>query len=236
MVHNAEAVQRPAALPGAVELDPGLPHRAQVLRTADLCAKSVLAGLLVLVLVNPQYGNLEGKAPLGRAITYPMLALALPLAWRAFGHDRRAPFPWGADLALTLVCFSDVLGNRLDLYDRVAVLDDYMHLQNTALVAGAVASVTLGATATFGSILERCLVVGLVSSLAWELFVYFSFMTHSSEMPTAYGDTLADLTLGALGAGIAAVVVHHHRRAASGLATVPTSSRTGAAESMVHRP
>jgi len=52
--------------------------------------------------------NLEGKAPLGRAVTYPPLAFAVP-AWWARRSD--GPYPWLPDLLLlTYTALSDILG------------------------------------------------------------------------------------------------------------------------------
>ena len=194
------------SLPAPVRA-PADDRTVQLLRAADLLAKLVLVTMLVLVVLDPTYGNLEGKAPVARAVVYPLLAFGFPLVWH-LRHRGRGDFPWGADLALTAVCFSDILGNRLDLYDQVVWFDDWMHLQNTALVAGAVVWLQTDRAATFWSVLERALGVGLGAALAWELFEYASFVTRSSELPSAYPDTLGDLSMGGLGCVLAAWVVH----------------------------
>jgi hypothetical protein len=49
----------------------------------------------------------------------------------------------------------------------------------------------------------------------WELGEYFAFIRHSTELQTAYTDTLGDLTLGTLGALLAGLVVHQLRRKVS---------------------
>jgi hypothetical protein len=178
--------------------------------SADVVAKAVLVVLLVLVVVEPEYGNLEGKAPVARAVVYPLLAFALPFVWLA--RPRRGPYPWTADLLLTLVCFSDILGNRLDLYDRVVWFDDWMHLMNAGLVSAAALLLTEPDATHLPDLLDRAVAVGLTASLAWELFELATFMTHSTERPMAYEDTLLDLTLGLVGACVAALVVHRSRR------------------------
>ncbi|MDO9497682.1 MAG: hypothetical protein Q7J48_18415 [Nocardioides sp.] len=190
------------------DTQPTEPHPGLVLvRFLDIAAKVVLLLLLALVAVNPEWGNLEGKAPVTRAITYPMFAFILPVVWVAFLRARR-PFPWVADLLVTLACFSDILGNRLDLYDQITWFDDWMHFMDTGLVSAAVVILTLDHTATLAAVVERAIAVALTASLAWELFEYFSFVTRSSELTWAYADTLGDLTLGWLGSVLAALLIH----------------------------
>lgn len=191
-----------------------------VVHVVDVAAKLVLVALLALVVVDPDWGNLEGKAPVARALTYPLLAFAIPLWWQF--HPGQKPYPWVADLLLTFTGFSDVLGNRLDLYDRIVWFDDFMHFLNIGLVAGAAILLTLDRAAGLTAVLERAIAVGMTAGLAWEVFEYFSFVTRHSELRWAYGDTVGDLALGWLGAVVAAVVVHearhpraeghHHRR------------------------
>lgn len=188
---------------GSVALRPGL----VLLIVLDVVAKSVLLFLLALVAVDPEWGNLEGKAPVTRAIAYPMFAFVLPLLWGAFGR-RRMPFPWAADLLVTLACFSDILGNRLDLYDRVEWFDDWMHFMDTGFVSAAVVLITLDSSASRAAVVERAIAAGLTASLVWELFEYVSFVTRSIELAWAYADTLGDLTLAWLGSVVAALVVH----------------------------
>ena len=185
------------------QLHPGL----VLVRALDVAAKVVLLLLLALVAVNPEWGNLEGKAPVARAVTYPMFAFILPVVWAMFLRSRR-PFPWVADLLVTIVCFSDILGNRLDLYDQITWFDDWMHFMDTGLVAGAVVILTLDHTATRAAVVERAIASGLTASLAWELFESVSFVTRSVELSWAYADTLGDLTLGWLGSVVAALLIH----------------------------
>lgn len=179
---------------------------------ADLAAKAALLVMIVLVLLDPTWGNLEGKAPVGRAVTYPMLALVLPVWWVLRGSGR--PFPWLPDLMVTLCGFTDVLGNRLDLYDQVVWFDDWVHFMNTGLISGAVLMLSRRDVATSWGVVARAVAVGMTVALAWELWEFWSFITRSDEMPTAYTDTLGDLVLGWLGALTAAGVFIVVRRAA----------------------
>ena len=102
---------------------PGPPTALVVL---DVLGKAALVASLAIVLVDPAWGNLEGKAPTARALTYPLVAFAVPVWW-LLRRPARA-YPWLADVLLTVVAFSDILGNRLDLYDSVVWFDDLMHV------------------------------------------------------------------------------------------------------------
>lgn len=183
-----------------------------VVAVLDVVSKVVLLGFLALVVIDPTWGNLEGKAPLVRALTYPLLAFAVPVWWAVRRPD--APYPWLPDLLLTFTAFSDILGNRLDLYDRVRWFDDWMHFANIACVTAALVLLTLHRTAGPVAVLERAVALGMTAALVWEVFEYLSFLTRSSELPTAYADTIADLALGWFGTIAAALLVHfawrHH--------------------------
>lgn len=173
--------------------------------TLDVAVKLVLLAFVALVAMSPEWGNLEGKAPMARAITYPMLALATPVVHRLFCRDR--PFPWLADLSISLVGFSDILGNRLDLYDTVSWFDDWMHFMNTGLLAGALVAITTSTRHSALDVVVRALGIGLTLAVAWEVWEYRAFVVRSPELPTAYADTVVDLALGWAGSLMAGVVV-----------------------------
>lgn len=170
----------------------------------DLAAKAVLVLLVVRVGLDPTWGNLEGKAPVARAVTYPLAAFVIPVVWAL--RFRGRPFPWLPDLLVTLTCFSDILGNRLDLYDSVVWFDDAVHVVVTGLVSAAAVLLTMRRGA-FTLVLQRALAVGLSAALAWELFEYVSFVTRSAEFAGAYRDTIGDLVLGWVGSVLAAGVI-----------------------------
>jgi hypothetical protein len=173
----------------------------------DVLGKAVLLASLAVILVDPGWGNLEGKAPTARALTYPLLAFAVPVWW----HLRRParPYPWLADLLLTVVAFSDILGNRLDLYDSVVWFDDLMHVAAVTCVSAALVLLTMRRTTSAVAVLERSVALGMTAALLWELFELVAFVTRSAEMPTAYADTLGDLLAGWCGTVLAALLVHH---------------------------
>jgi len=178
-----------------------------LVRSLDVTAKSLLVLLLALALAYPELGHMQDKAAGLRAVSYPMLAFTVPAIWYLYWRDR-ASFPWLADLLVTITCFTDTLGNRMDLYDTVVWFDDWMHFMNTGLLAAAVILLTLPRTSSFAATLERALAFGVTAAVAWELAEYFAFISKSAERHSAYTDTLGDLALGSLGAVLAAIVIH----------------------------
>jgi hypothetical protein len=193
-----------------------LPMRVEGRSPAERLAPHVLATVVVLgkvavvlavvrVLMDPAWAHLDGKAPVARAVMYPLWAMAVPILWVT--TRRASAFPWLADLLVTLTCFTDLAGNRLDLYNSVEWFDDGMHVLNAALVSAAFVVLTVRRSATLVEIVEAAVSFGLTASLAWELFEYGTFLTRSTEWTTAYSDTIGDLTLGWLGSVLAALVV-----------------------------
>ena len=84
-------------------------------RTANVFAKAALVLMLVLALLYPDQGNLRDKAAGMRAVGYPLVSFTVPLLWWTLWRERTS-FPWVPDLLITITCFTDILGNRLDLY------------------------------------------------------------------------------------------------------------------------
>jgi hypothetical protein len=159
----------------------------------------------------PDSGHMRDKAAGLRAVGYPLLSFALPLLWWALWKERFA-FPWLADLLVTLTCFTDVLGNRMDLYDSVVWFDDWMHFMNTGLLVSALLLLTTDRSASRLRLLERGLAFGATAAIAWELAEYAAFLSSSTAKRFAYEDTLGDLFLGTLGAVVATLAVHAARR------------------------
>jgi hypothetical protein len=189
-----------------------------VARVANVLAKSALVLLLVLAMLYPESGNMRDKAAGLRAVIYPLLSFALPVIWWLHWRER-VSFPWLPDLMVTVTCFTDILGNRMDLYDTVVWFDDWMHFMNNGLLAAAVLLLTMHRSASLGRLMERSLAFGATAAIAWEIGEYFAFISRSTEREFAYADTLGDLGLGTLGAVVAAGVVHQ-LWSRGGLATV----------------
>lgn len=169
------------------------PERLPVVAVLDLAAKAVLLVLLLVIAADPAWGNLEGKAPLARALLYPLIALVVPVLHLVRG--REGAYPWLPDLLLTLPGFSDLLGNRLDLYDAVPWFDDAMHFAMTGMIAAAVVLLVVP-TGSALTLVGCAVAFGVTAALAWEGWEYLAFVTTSAEARTAYADTLGDLVLG----------------------------------------
>lgn len=176
-------------------------------KTANVAAKGALVLLLVLALLYPDQSHMRDKAAGLRAVGYPLIAFMVPLLWWTSWRERMS-FPWLPDLLITVTCFSDILGNRMDLYDSVWWFDDWMHFANTGLLAAAIVLLTLPRWSDRVRVLERALAFGATAAIGWEVAEYFAFISRSTEREFAYADTLGDLVLGTLGACVAGLVVH----------------------------
>ncbi|GAA4816337.1 hypothetical protein ACFQ0K_07885 [Nocardioides caeni] len=178
-----------------------------VIRTADVLAKGMLVLLLLMVVIDPDGSNLRNKAAEARAIGYPLLSFTIPMIW-LLAWKERFSFPWLPDLMITVTCFTDILGNRMDLYDSISWFDDLMHYVNTGLIAGAVILLTLHHSASRIRVVERALAVGATAAISWEILEYVAFIHGHAERQFAYVDTLSDLGLGVLGSVTVALVIH----------------------------
>ncbi|WP_166140029.1 hypothetical protein [Nocardioides ochotonae] len=178
----------------------------ETVRTLDVLAKAALLLLMFLAVTSPDLGNMQDKGAHARAIGYPLAAFAVPVIWYVWWRER-ASFPWVADLLITFTCFTDTLGNRMDLYDSIVWFDDWMHFMNTGLLTAAVILLTLPHTSSLGRTLERAVAFGATAGIVWELAEYVAFLSKSTERRSAYSDTLGDLTLDTLGAVVAALVL-----------------------------
>ncbi|MEO5662812.1 MAG: hypothetical protein ABIR39_05970 [Nocardioides sp.] len=183
------------------------PATPPVAKTANAIAKAALVMLLALALLYPDQSHLRDKAAGMRAVGYPIVSFAVPLLWWTLWRDRMS-FPWLPDLLITITCFTDILGNRMDLYDTIVWFDDWIHFMNTGLLAAAIILLSLPHTSGLGRCVERALAVGATGAIAWELAEYFAFISRTSQRSFVYGDTLGDLALGVSGALVAGILVH----------------------------
>lgn len=177
------------------------------IRTVDVAAKGLLVLMLLMAVIDPDGSHLRDKAAEARAIGYPLLSFTIPVIWLLAWKDRYS-FPWLPDLLVTMTCFTDILGNRMNLYDSISWFDDLMHYANTGLIAAAVILLTLHHTTGRLRLVERALAVGATAAITWELLEYAAFIRGHSERAFAYEDTLSDLALGVLGSITAALVIH----------------------------
>jgi hypothetical protein len=185
------------------------PRGAPARWTAIVVFLATVGQLLVAVFATglPQF---SGKGFAARLGAYPVLMLAVPAVWVVGRHLRgsTAPLPW-AGFALIMTPFLiDVTGNTLDLYDMVVWWDDANHLVNWFLLCAGI-GVLLRPARIYPPWAFGWLVAGIGGLLAigWELGEWYTFIRHGTELDTAYEDTLGDLVLGAVGAGLAGVLV-----------------------------
>jgi hypothetical protein len=181
-----------------------MPRRIALL--IDVAVKAALIGLLLLAVLRPDLPQFEGKAMTGRALTYPIAALVVPLAWWLYGRKRSDRYPYALDILLTLPFLIDVAGNALDLYDSIDWWDDANHFVNWGLLTGAfgqlLVRLPVGRFAAVGLMVG----FGAITAVLWEFAEYFTFIRDSPELETAYEDTLGDLALGLSGSVVAALV------------------------------
>jgi hypothetical protein len=159
----------------------------------DLAVKLTLVALLAF----GAFSGLErfaGKAFGWRLLGYSVAAILVPAIWAARG--RRGSFPYVADTLLVLPFLIDTIGNALNLYDTIDWWDDANHFVNWALLSGAVATVLLRMHVGRGELFTLVVGFGAITAILWEIGEYFAFIRNSSELATAYTDTLGDLSLG----------------------------------------
>jgi hypothetical protein len=202
-----------------------LPHRPPPLFWCTAALKAVVVALCVFVLLRPDLPQLQGKAMTARALLSPFAIFIVAVVWRASARQQAVPvpFPFLADILITLPFAVDLLGNALNLYDPIPWFDDITHLVGGACITGAIG--LLLRPVRLAPAVAAGLMVGFaaVAIILWEEMEYVAFIRHSPEAATAYEDTLADLALGLSGAGAAMLAIlapdHRHRRQ-----TVPSCS------------
>jgi hypothetical protein len=162
---------------------------------------------LILLLAFGAFSGLErfaGKAFGWRLIGYSVAALLVPAIWAARG--RRSSYPYAADTLFVLPFLIDTIGNALNLYDTIDWWDDANHFVNWALLSGAVATVLLRTHVARAELFALVVGFGAVTAILWEIGEYFAFIRNSSELATAYTDTLGDLSLGLSGSTFTAAI------------------------------
>ena len=168
----------------------------------DVTLKALVVGLTAL----GAFGGLERFEDKGfgwRLLWYPAMILALPVAWRLLG--RRPPFPYAADVLITLPFLIDIMGNVLNLYDTIDWWDDVNHFANWLFLSLGVGALLLRTGLQPIVLAGLILAFGSTSAIVWELGEYVTFIrTNEEEFATAYTDTLGDLALDLLGTAIAA--------------------------------
>jgi hypothetical protein len=171
----------------------------------DVAVKAALVGLLLFGLFSGLQ-QFEGKAWLGRTLTYPLAAVVVPVIWWFAGRLRGWAYPYTLDILLVLPFLIDTAGNALDLYDTIGWWDDLNHFVNWGLLTLAFGQLLLALPLGRLNTAGLALGFGALTAILWEFAEYFTFIRDSPEEETAYTDTLGDLALGTAGALVAATV------------------------------
>jgi len=177
----------------------------------NIAVKALLVGLL-LFSVFSDLERFNGKAMLVRALTYPLAALIVPVAWSLRG--RRRPYPHLVDILVVLPFVIDTGGNVLDLYS-LWWFDDVAHFLNWWILVSAFA-LALQRTGV-GNLEAWSIAVGFgaATEILWELGEYAVMKLGSSGLQLTYEDTIGDLALGGagtlLGATLVSVAWRHSR-------------------------
>ena len=182
------------------------------MRIPNYAVKAALVVLLALPLLFPDWPQYQGKAMEGRALTYPLAIIVVPIIFALVFRRRGSAYPHDVDMLLGLPFAIDMAGNAADLYDAISWWDDLNHLVNWGILS-------LGAGLLFGRVVQQRSVVfgltagfGAATAIIWELAEYVTFIRdNANEFATAYTDTLGDLALGFTGSCVAAAIVARTR-------------------------
>lgn len=175
------------------------PSRLPVLVNATV--KVVLVGLLLHAVAHPELPRFAGKAMTTRALTYPLVALLVPVVWLLQGRPR--PYPHLADALLVSPFLVDVGGNAADLYDTLVWFDDAAHATTWMLLVLAVGSFLLRLGLAPWITAALCVGFGATTHIVWEILEYLLMVSGQSGLRLTYGDTIGDLALSLSGTVVA---------------------------------
>jgi len=167
-------------------------------------AKVALVGLLAYAVANADLSRFAGKAMPARALTYPLAALLVPVAWWLRGRPR--PYPHAADALLVSPFLVDVGGNVADLYNAVAWFDDVAHATTWMLLVLAAGAFLLRLGLAPWITAALCVGFGATTHILWEIIEYLLMVSGNSGLQLTYGDTVGDLALSLTGTVVAASV------------------------------
>ena len=186
------------------------PHRLAWLPALVLAA--TVAQLAVATFV-PGIERFEDKAFGARLAAYPVMMLLVPALWWLVVKRRRPTAqqttqpPYVAFALVMLGFLVDTTGNSLDLYDTVVWWDDANHFVNWFFLLSGIGLIIAQELRPRWAQVLLVAGLGCLLALGWEIGEWYTFIRHGTELDTAYEDTLADMTLGSLGAALAALLV-----------------------------
>jgi hypothetical protein len=172
----------------------------------NLGVKAALVGLLVFAVARQDLPQFDGKAMVGHALTYPIAALIVPVAWWLLARSRSRDYPYAFDILLVLPFLIDVVGNAANLYDTISWWDDANHFVNWAILVSAFGQLLIRLPLERWAAWGLAVGFGAVTAVLWEFAEYYTFIRNSPELRTAYTDTLGDLALGLAGSVLAATL------------------------------
>jgi len=171
----------------------------------DLAVKVSLVALLVFALARPDLPQFHGKAIVGRAVAYPISALVVPAVWWRLSRRRRIEYPYALDVLIVLPFLIDTAGNAANLYDTIGWWDDANHFVNWGILVAGFGQLLVRLPLGRVAVAAHAIGFGAVTAVLWEFLEYVTFIRNSSELDTAYTDTLGDLGLGLTGSVLAAI-------------------------------
>ena len=168
-----------------------------------MAVKAALIGLLLLAVLRPDLPQFEGEGMAGRALTYPLAAVVVPVGWWLWGRRAGWRYPYGLDICIVLPFLIDVVGIALDLYDTI---DWWDHVLYWGLLVAAFGQFLV--RYPLGRLNTAALMVGFgaVTAVLWEFAEYLTLIRGGPEEKTAYPDTLGDLAGGLTGSALAALL------------------------------
>ncbi len=180
-------------------------------KSFNIALKLLLVGLLIHLLLNPDLPQYQNKGMTFRLALYPLGAfigfiIYDIVRWRT---GRPVIYPHLLDLLATFCITADMLGNTLNLYDSVDWWDDMMHLVNTIpLVLAIGIAIHMYSRLSRLNVAALTLGFGAVCHILWEIAEYLTFIPHNpQEWPSAYRDTMGDLTMSLIGSVIGAILI-----------------------------
>ena len=163
---------------------------------------------------------------IGRALTYPIAAIIVPVGWWFRAARPQAVVPVRARHPARAPVPDRRCGKRVEplRHDRLVGRPEPLRQLGDPRAAFGQLLLRLGGR-PLGDV-RLAVGFGAVTAVLWEFAEYFTFIRNSPELPTAYTDTLGDLALGLAGSAAAAaltVTVLGKRR--SGRFTHPARTR-----------
>jgi hypothetical protein len=170
----------------------------------DLAIKVAVVVFALVPLVRPESSHFAGKAMGVRAVLYPAMILAIPVAWLLSG--RPSPYPFWADIALGLPFLIDAASNVFGLFSipRYDVIPHVAGWFFLSIAFGlAIAPLVPERWMLFGLVLG----FGAVVDVLWEAGEFAMMRTGASGLQLTYENTIQDLVMSLLGSALAALAM-----------------------------